>query len=296
MNTTDATGGFLAPVHLDPSILVTNAGNVNPLRTISRNVTIATDAWNGVTSAGVTAEWLAEAAEAADASPVLAQPTIPDAVYKASAFTPFSYEIEGDGIGFMAELQTLLVDAYDNLTATAYVTGSGVGQPTGVITSLVASAATVPLVTPGTAETFTAVDVFATQNALPPRWQANARWCASLGFINAARAFESTAGAIRFPELAQNPPRLLGRAVNELSNMDGVLNPAASEQNYILLYGDFQQFVLVSRIGSTIELIPNLFGQNRWPTGQRGAFLWARTGSNVVIPNAFRLLSIPTMA
>jgi predicted phage gp36 major capsid-like protein len=30
--------------------------------------------------------------------------------------------------------------------------------------------------------------------------------------------------------------------------------------------------------------------------GQRGALLWFRTGSDVVIPNAFRLLSIPTTA
>jgi predicted phage gp36 major capsid-like protein len=32
------------------------------------------------------------------------------------------------------------------------------------------------------------------------------------------------------------------------------------------------------------------------PTGQRGALLWFRTGSDVVNPNAFRLLSIPTTA
>jgi predicted ATPase with chaperone activity len=30
--------------------------------------------------------------------------------------------------------------------------------------------------------------------------------------------------------------------------------------------------------------------------GQRGALLWFRTGSDVVVPNAFRLLSIPTTA
>lgn len=30
--------------------------------------------------------------------------------------------------------------------------------------------------------------------------------------------------------------------------------------------------------------------------GKRGALLWFRTGSDVVIPNAFRLLSIPTTA
>jgi hypothetical protein len=90
---------------------------------------------------------------------------------------------------------------------------------------------------------------------------------------------------------------LLSRSVYENSNMDGSLNPAATENNYVLLYGDFAAgMVIVDRIGSTLELVPHLFGSNRRPTGQRGALLWFRTGSDVVIPNAFRPLSIPTTA
>ena len=58
--------------------------------------------------------------------------------------------------------------------------------------------------------------------------------------------------------------------------------------NYPLIYGDFSQFVLVDRIGSTVEIVSHLFGSNRRPTGQRGALLWFRTGSDVVVPQAFR--------
>ena len=58
--------------------------------------------------------------------------------------------------------------------------------------------------------------------------------------------------------------------------------------NYPLIYGDFSQFVLVDRIGSTVEIVSHLFGSNRRPTGQRGALLWFRTGSAVVVPQAFR--------
>jgi HK97 family phage major capsid protein len=89
---------------------------------------------------------------------------------------------------------------------------------------------------------------------------------------------------------------LLGRNMYENSNMDGTFDAAATANNYLLLYGDFQQFVIVDRIGSTIELVPHLFGANRRPTGQRGALLWFRTGSNVVVPQAFRLLSVATTA
>ena len=43
--------------------------------------------------------------------------------------------------------------------------------------------------------------------------------------------------------------------------------------------------------GTTIELIPNLFGANRRPTGQRGFFMFFRTGGDLVIPDAVRVLN-----
>lgn len=289
----DAAGGYMVPLTLDPAIMLTSNGSTNPLRQLARVVQTTTDTWQGVTSAGVTAEWTAEAAEMADASPTLAGPSIP--VHKGDAFVPFSFEVEGDAVGFISELGKLLQDGADQLTATAYTTGSGSGQPRGVITALVAAAATVPLVAPATAETLGAADVYAVQNALPPRFQPNAVWNANLTILNSLRQFETTNGALKFPELADNPPRLLGRQVFENSNMDGAINPEVTAENRVLLYGDFAAgMVIVDRLGSTLELVPHLFGANRRPTGQRGALLWFRTGSDVVIPNAFRLLSIPT--
>ncbi|TPW98033.1 phage major capsid protein [Mycolicibacterium fortuitum] len=295
MSLTDSAGGFMVPLTIDPAVQLTSAGSINPLRQLARVVQTATDAWSGITSAGVTAEWTAEAAEVADASPTLANPSIP--VHKGDAFVPFSFEIEGDAVNFLGELSKLLVDGAEQLNATAYTTGSGTGQPKGVITSLVGAAGTVPLVAPGTAETLAASDVYSVQNALPPRFQPNAQWCANLAIINNLRQFETGNGSLKFPSLQDNPPRLLGRGMNELSNMDGTINAAATENNYPLLYGDFAAgMVIVDRIGSTLELVQHLFGANRRPTGQRGALLWFRTGSDVIIPNAFRLLSIPTTA
>jgi HK97 family phage major capsid protein len=68
-STTDDAGGYLVPMSLDVAVILTSSGSTNPMRQIARNVTIATDSWNGVSSAGVTAEWIAEASEVADASP-----------------------------------------------------------------------------------------------------------------------------------------------------------------------------------------------------------------------------------
>lgn len=50
------------------------------------------------------------------------------------------------------------------------------------------------------------------------------------------------------------------------------------------------QYVVTQRVGSSVELIPHLFGANRRPTGQRGAWLWARYGADSINDAAFRML------
>jgi len=53
--------------------------------------------------------------------------------------------------------------------------------------------------------------------------------------------------------------------------MDGTLNAATAD--YALISGDFQQYVILDRVGATIEFIPHLFGATgRRPTGQPGFY------------------------
>lgn len=291
MSSTDAAGGFMVPLALDPAIILTNDGSLNPLRAISRVVQTVTDSWSGITSAGVTAEWTAEAAEVADAAPTVGNPVIP--VYKGDAFVPYSFEVGMDAVDLLGQLQILLADGADQLMATAYTTGPGTTAPTGIVTALAGTASEIN--TTGS-EALAAADAYALQNALGARWQARARWAAALPTINVFAQFETTNGALKFPELRESPPRLLSRPMSELSNLDSTVVPAATANNYVLLYGDFQNFVIVDRIGTSLELIPNLFGANRRPTGQRGALLWFRTGSDSVNDSAFKLLDVPTTA
>ena len=152
------------------------------------------------------------------------------------------------------------------------------------------------VVTPTVAESFTAADVYKVQNALPARFSAGASWMASLAVLNSTRQFETTNGHVKFGELSMNPPTLLGRNVYENSNLDSTYDAAATAANYLLLYGDFKQFCITDRIGSRVELIDNLVGSSHRPTGQRGAFLWARVGSDSLIDGAFRVLNIATTA
>lgn len=291
MSLTDNAGGYLVPFQLDPAIIITNVGTINPLRAISKVVQATGDVWNGVTSAGVTAQWLAEATEAADASPTLGQPNISN--YKGSAFVPYSYEVGMDTPNFLSEVGKLLADGAERLQATGFTTGSGIGQPVGIVTALDGTASEIAPTTP---ETFAAADIYKVQNALPPRYQANARWMAALATANSIDQFETTNGAKKFPDVAGPVPTLLRKPFHENSDMDSSINPAATADNFVLVYGDFSNFIITDRIGSTVELIPNLMGANRRPTGQRGLFLWFRTGSDSVNDAAFVSLNVATTA
>jgi len=42
--------------------------------------------------------------------------------------------------------------------------------------------------------------------------------------------------------------------------------------------------------------MPQVVGSNRRPNGRRGALLRSRTGSDMLTPNVFWLMSIPTPA
>jgi HK97 family phage major capsid protein len=277
------TGAYLVPFQLDPSIILTSGGSSNPLFSVARVVSTVSNVWHGVSSDGVTAEWLPEAAEAADASPTLAEPQIP--AWKLSAFVQYSVELEGDAVNLVSELGRLLTDAQDQLLASALTVGSGTNQPQGIVTGLAAASGSKVSTTTGA--TMVAGDLYMLQNALPPRWQANAQWAASLALLNTARQFTTPNGSLTFPGLQQVPPVLLGRSVNEASNMD---NTVAAGKN-LAIYGDFQNYVITQRVGSAVEFVPHILGTNRRPTGQRGLWLWSRWGGGVVNPNGFRLLT-----
>jgi hypothetical protein len=60
------TGGFGVPVLIDPSIILTAQGSDNPFLRLCRVVDVTSNVWKGVSSAGVSWSFDAEAAEVSD--------------------------------------------------------------------------------------------------------------------------------------------------------------------------------------------------------------------------------------
>ncbi|MEE3066577.1 MAG: phage major capsid protein [Actinomycetota bacterium] len=286
MSLTDNAGGYLVPFQLDPSVILTANGSVNQVRQIARVVQATGDVWNGVTSSGVTASWDAEAAQVSDDSPTLGSPSIP--VYKGQAFVQASYEVTADAPTLANEVATMVAFEKDRLESVAFVTGSGSGEPTGIITALTGGSSVLPS---ATTDTFALADVYALDAALPARFAANGSWLAHRAIYNKMRQFDTGGGNGLWGQLGDGrKTELLGRPDYVAEAMDNSIT--ALSDNLVLLFGDFQNFVIADRLGATMRYIPDLFGANGRPTGQSGWLTYWRVGSDSVNDAAFRILNV----
>ena len=294
---TDASGGYAVPFTMDPTVIDTSDGSVNPFRQLGTVKTTLTDQWAGVTSAGVTASYAAEATQASDNAPTLGQPEIK--VHKAQAFIPYSIEISQDWAQMAAEFRAMLGRARDDLEATKFAVGAGnaSNEPVGIVTALAASQGGSSIVLPTTPETFAVDDLYKIEEDLPARYRARASWVADKPIYNKIRQFGTSDSHALWERLGGGQPaRLLGYPTYESSAMDSDWNPAATAANYILVFGDVSAYYIVDRVGLTIDLVPHLFGADQRPTGQRGIYAFWRNGADVVNDGALRVLNIATTA
>jgi len=290
MSLTDSTGGYLVPFQLDPTVIITANGSLNQIRQIARSVVATGDVWNGVSAGQVNWSWDAEAAEVSDDTPTFAQPTI--TVHKAAGFVPISIEALEDEANVTQEVARLLAFGKDTLEAAAFISGTGSGQPFGVVTALNGTASNVTGPGAAASAAFTADSVYALDNALPARYRGNSSWLAHRVYYNKIRAFGTSGGSDMWERIgADRPGLLLGRPAYEAENMQSA-TPAQGHD--VLIYGDFQNYVIADRVGMTVEFIPHLFGStNRFPTGQRGWYAYYRVGADSVNDGAFRMLQLP---
>lgn len=284
MSLTDNAGGFMVPFQLDPTVILTANGSVNQIRQISRVVQATGNEWNGISSAGVTGSWDNEADEVSDDAPTLAQPSIP--VYKRQIFVPFSHEIGQDAAGLADDIAMMIAFEKDAAEAIAFATGSGSSQPTGIVTALTGGSS---VVTTGTNDTFAVADVYKTDSALPARYAANGSWLGHRAIYNLMRQFDTSGGSALWGQLADGLKReLLGRP----DYVSEAMASSVADGAKLLVFGDFSNYVIADRLGTTLSYIPHLFGSNGRPKGQAGWHAYIRVGADSVNDGAFRMLQV----
>lgn len=285
---TDSAGGFGVPVLIDPTIILTAQGSLNPFRRISRVETITTDAWRGVSSAGVSWTRSGEGVAAGDNSPTLAGPVVN--VHEAKGWIPFSIRVGQDYPGFASEMSKLLMEGYDERQARDHAIGEGDGSdtPFGILTALDANT-NVEVVTT-TDGAFGGADVNKVWGQLPDRFKANAHWVMNTDVSDEIASFGNgnnlswyTVDLTGTLEKIKNRPVEISSYFPDFTGTTGASN--------ILVTGDFRNYLIADRAGMTVELVPHVMDvTNNRPTGQRGWFAYARDGADSINDNGFRLL------
>ncbi len=288
---TTTAGGYAVPVELDTTLLLTNAGVVNPIRNIARVRQTNVNTIEFINTTGSTAMYLGEAVEAGDSAPVLAQPTVN--IEKAFAFVPMSIEIAEDWAAIQEDMAMCFADAKNQLESLKFLKGLGHAshEPQG----LIAAGGATAVVSTATTAVFAVADLFSLEIALGPRYRPNATIVGNKATFQKIRQFASNGVNIWVQLPGPIPNELIGYPVLEYSSYDST--PTTSNST-ILTIGDFSYFAIVDRAGMNVEFIPHLFGSiSRYPTGQRGLYCWWRNSSQVLSPvlsanSAFQSLKV----
>ncbi len=275
--TSGAVGAFALPLQLDPQIILTNAGSANPFRRLARNVVGTSNVWEGITSAGTTANWLAEGTAVTDTTPAIGQLAITP--YKESVWIFGSFEVMDDTL-LDTQVPALIADAKDRLEAVAFCSGTGSGQPFGIVVHGTSDA---------TVGALTAAMVYALNTALPPRFRnadgARPVWLANQAIVNALRQIPAFTGAVNsIVDDTGDQPRMLHLPIYEASGMDP-LNVVSAHKNLAII--DMSSYVIVSRQPEVLLFEPLVMSQaTALPTGQRGWFSYSRTGADLAAATA----------
>jgi len=277
--------GLAIPATIDPSI-VPSAGELAPIVQLCTRVPVMTDVWKGVASTGSPWTFQAEGATVADESPTLVQPVLP--INTARTFVPASIELSEDYPNWTAELTKTLDRGYVDLLAQKSAVGSGTGEPTGLFTRMANTTTNPSHVTVTTAGHIGAIDVRAAWSALPQRFRASATWVCHENVLSQVRNIAGAASQVDLVVDRQGTT-LMGRPVVTSSYCPDFTGTTGAES--FLVLGDLSGYTLATRLGVTVELVPQMRDGSGRPIGERGYLAYARVGADVTVPTAMALLA-----
>jgi HK97 family phage major capsid protein len=278
------TGGqYLLPLVLDSSILLTNAGSANPWRRVCRTVTTTSKAWNGVTSAGTTANWVAEGVISTDTTPTLGALVLTP--LKETCWMTASFEEVAD-TAIASQVPMLLQDGFDRLEEAAFSVGTGTAQPKGAVVAATVGSNT------GLVNVANGPAVYTLLSDLPARFRvgdhAKPTWVANLAVINLLRQVAPfTAATNSIVNDDTNPPTMFGYPLLESTSMDAS-NATGGHKN--LLFFDANSFLIAERLGTTVVFEPLVPGAGGIiPAGVAGWYGYRRVTSDAVTATALRV-------
>lgn len=288
----DAEGGYLVPEQMESGI-IRSAAQVNAVRGLVnvRQISQGNSLEQLRRTAGVTGAWAAELAS----NPSAETPNLGMLKIEAEEMrvlvkaTPNLLEDAAFNVeGWIADEAG---EAFGNLEGAAFLSGSGVGKPKGMLSYASGTGDNqVEQVVSGTAATIADSDgqangLITMQHKLKAIYAGNAKWLMNRLTVGSVRKLKDAQKQyIWSPGLGGQPPTILGHQYIEDDSM-----PVEGAGNLVAVFGDFKKFYkVVDKIGIAITRDP-------YSSKPQIEFLFRkRTGGAVEIFEAAKILKCST--
>lgn len=247
-------GGYLAPVEWDRSI-TSKLVEISPLRALCASQTIST---NGFTklfmNAGITSGWVGEAA----ARPETGVPTFSSLTYNTGEIyaNPSATQqmLDDAAIDLEAWLAGEVETEFAYQEGIAFLTGSGVNKPTGLLTYITGAAnaavhpyGAITTVASGAAAAITADSMIDLTSSLPTAMTGGAKMIANRNTITALRKLKDGQGNYLWQPsfVAGAPATINGYGLTEVAGM-----PDIAAGSKPIMFGDFKRgYLILDRLG-----------------------------------------------
>jgi len=298
---TDSAGGFLVPEDYQAE-LIKKIATMAVMRSICRVMNTGRDivkiprikyTTDDLYTSGVRLTWTGEIPASATThrvtDPVFGMLSIP--VHTAMASLPvYNDLLEDNAVNLQGYIAGLMGEAFAVGEDNCFINGTGVAQPLGILTNVDVSGEGVTSIASGSTSSpyFTYAGLTNLYTGLPAQYEPNARFLASkatYGYIR--QVVTATVGEPLWQVFAQDgglgatPSQLFGfpRMVSDL------MPSAVTASNYALLFGDFSGYLIVDRVGLSVQRLSEIYAE----TNTVLFLARRRVGGQVIAPWQFRV-------
>ncbi len=280
---TDANGGYLAPEEFG-SELIKLLNEYSPIRSYARVVSIsAPEIKYPRRVSGTAATWVGETDDRTESGMTFEQVTLTP--FELATFTDISNQLlEDNAYGLEGELLADYAESFGKTEGVAFVKGTGVGQPKGIM-----SASGIKEIKTGVAAAFPSSNpadvIIGMYHQIATSHAQNGAWLMNRNTLSIIRQWKDGTGRylVLDPITAGGVMTLLGRPIVEMPDMDDI-----GAGKYPILFGDLSGYRIIDRVGlSTLRDPYSLAGK-----GQVRFHARKRVGADVTHPDRFVKLKV----
>lgn len=279
----DTNGGYLAPEEFG-SELIKLLIEYSPIRQYARVINIsAPELKLPRRLTGTAAVWVAETADRTASAPTFEQLTF--APHELATFTDISRQLlEDNAYNLEGELMADFAESFGKTEGTAFVKGTGTGQPKGIMV-----ATGIAEVKTGVAADFPSSNpadvIIGMYHALATTHAQNGVWVMNRNTLATVRKWKNSAGdyLVLDPITASGAKTLLGRPIVEAIDMDDI-----GANKFPILFGDMSGYRIVDRLGLSTLRDPFSLAAK----GQVRIHAYKRVGADVTHPDRFVKLKV----